>query len=399
MARKFNLRRACAALKPFPATVLFFAFLFGMMAADWLLPDRASSELENKTLQQRPTLSLSALFSDKGAKTLNTFFTRESKYVKEQFTGRDVWIDLQSRCETQLFCKTENGGMLLGAEGMEFPRTYGLLASEQTTLPKNIAALQALGARYGARVSLMLVPSAASVYPQDVPAHAPLYDENARIDDAEAQIAASGVSILDIRSTLAAHSAEYLYYRTDHHWTADGAYYAYAAYCAQQGLTPLDRSTLTAHTVPDFYGTHYSASRYWRAEPDTITWYDFDSTLTVYKVTAADAAEPVQTTGLYDESKFAVRDKYAAFLYGNNGYSRLTGSGTGSVLVVKDSFANSMVPYLTANYATVDVVDLRDYGFGLDALIAKNDYDSILVLYSYASFKSDTNLYKAGIAG
>ena len=77
------------------------------------------------------------------------------------------------------------------------------------------------------------------------------------------------------------------------------------------------------------------------------------------------------------------------FLHGNNGLSRVEGDGTGKILVIKDSYANSFVPYLTANYAAIDVVDFRNYNYGLDQLIADNDYDAILVLYSYSSFTSD----------
>jgi len=87
------------------------------------------------------------------------------------------------------------------------------------------------------------------------------------------------------------------------------------------------------------------------------------------------------------------------FLHGNNGLSRVQGDGTGKILVIKDSYANCFVPYLTANYADIDVVDFRNYNFGLDQLIADNDYDQILVLYSFASFKSDPYLYRAGVTG
>ena len=73
--------------------------------------------------------------------------------------------------------------------------------------------------------------------------------------------------------------------------------------------------------------------------------------------------------------------------------------GTGKILVIKDSYAHSFVPYLTTNYAAIDVVDFRNYNYGLDQLIADNDYDAILVLYSYSSFTSDPYLYRAGVAG
>ena len=100
-----------------------------------------------------------------------------------------------------------------------------------------------------------------------------------------------------------------------------------------------------------------------------------------------------------DLDKLKVYDKYAMFLHGNNGLSRVEGDGEGKILVIKDSYANSFVPYLTANYAAIDVVDFRNYNYGLDQLIAANDYDQILVLYSYASFTTDPYLYRAGVAG
>ena len=102
---------------------------------------------------------------------------------------------------------------------------------------------------------------------------------------------------------------------------------------------------------------------------------------------------------LYDESKLDTYDKYAMFLHGNNGLSRIQGEGEGRILVLKDSYANCFVPYLTANFAEIDVVDFRNYNYGLDALDADNHYDQVLVLYSFDSFKSDPYFYRAGIAG
>ena len=178
-----------------------------------------------------------------------------------------------------------------------------------------------------------------------------------------------------------------------------GAYYAYQQLCGTLGLIPFDPAAHTALTAENFYGTHYSKARTWNAVPDTITYYDLPNSLTIYNVTAAGQPADGQTTGLYDTDKLNVYDKYAMFLHGNNGLSRIEGDGTGRILVIKDSYANCFAPYLTANYAQIDVVDFRNYNYGLDQLIADNDYDQILVLYSFDSFKSDPYLYRAGVAG
>ena len=358
-------------------------------------PDRAYSELENTTLSQRPSLS------SVSADGLNKFFTAYTKYVKDQVVGRDNWVALQSTVETKVMQKEQSGGILLGKQQMMFPRTYGLVSSETRTLPKNTAALEALCQRYPGKVNVMLVPAASAIYPENVPAGAPLLDEDSYLDSLSDAVQAAGGRFVDVRQTLTAHKDEYIYYRTDHHWTSTGAYYAYQQLCTALGLTPFDPSAHTARTAEGFYGTHYSKARTPDAEPDTITYYDLPNALTIYTVTAPGQPAEGETTGLYDTDKLSVYDKYAMFLHGNNGLSRIKGDGTGRgrILVIKDSYANCFVPYLTANYADIDVVDFRNYNYGLDQLIADNGYDQILVLYSFDSFKSDPYLYRAGAAG
>ena len=384
-----------ASIFRYPVLLAFSLFFVGLFALDLVTPDRAYSELENTTLSQRPSLSS---FSADG---LNKFFTAYTKYVKDQVAGRDNWVALQSTVETKVMQKEQSGGILLGKEHMMFPRTYGLVSSETRTLPKNTAALEALCRRYPGLVNVMLVPAASAVYPENVPAGAPLLDEDRYLDALSEAVQTAGGRFVDVRQTLADHKGEYIYYRTDHHWTSTGAYYAYQQLCTALGLTPFDPSAHTARTAEGFYGTHYSKARTPNAEPDTITYYDLPNALTIYTVTAPGQPAEGETTGLYDTDKLSVYDKYAMFLHGNNGLSRIKGDGTGRgrILVIKDSYANCFVPYLTANYADIDVVDFRNYNYGLDQLIADNGYDQILVLYSFDSFKSDPYLYRAGAAG
>ena len=278
-------------------------------------------------------------------------------------------------------------------------RTFGLVSSEERTLPRNIAAVTSLASRYPGKVYTMVVPSAATIYPERVPVGAPLLDETVYLKQIQTAVEEAGGTFVSVAQTLSDHRDEYIYYRTDHHWTTQGAYYAYSQLCSLLGLTPFDLSAHQAVEVPDFYGTFYSRARTWNAQPDTLTYYQLDNPLTIYTVTGPGMPEAGNTTGLYDLSKLEVYDKYAAFLHGNNGMSRVEGDGEGSILVIKDSYANSFVPFLTANYADIDVVDLRNYNYGLDTLIDQNDYDQILVLYSFDSFKSDPYLYRAGIEG
>ena len=388
-------RRRKGGLIHYPVLILFSVFFVGMFLLDCVTPDRTVSELENTTLTQRPKVTAQILSSA----GLNRFFDDYTQYTKDQIPGRDAWISLQSFVETALLQKTQSGGILLGDKGQMFDRTYGLVSSEERTLPRNIAAVASLAARCPGKVYVMVAPAASSIYPERVPAHAPLLQEESYLSQIQAAVEQAGGTYLSLEEALSAHKDEYIYYRTDHHWTTQGAYYAYSELCSALGLEPFDRAAHTAVDVPDFYGTFYSRARTWNAQPDTLTYYDLDNPLTIYTVTGPGMPTEGQTTGLYDLDKLDVYDKYAAFLHGNNGLSRLEGDGEGRILVIKDSYANSFVPFLTANYAQIDVVDLRNYNYGLDGLIAENGYDQILVLYSFDSFKSDPYLYRAGIEG
>ena len=388
-------RKRKGGLIHYPVLILFSVFFVGMFLLDCVTPDRTVSELENTTLTQRPKVTAQILSSA----GLNRFFNDYTQYTKDQIPGRDAWISLQSFVETALLQKTQSGGILLGDKGQMFDRTYGLVSSEERTLPRNIAAVASLAARCPGKVYVMVAPAASSIYPERVPAHAPLLQEESYLSQIQAAVEQAGGVYLPLKDALSAHKDEYIYYRTDHHWTTQGAYYAYSELCSALGLEPFDRAAHTAVEVPDFYGTFYSRARTWNAQPDTLTYYDLDNPLTIYTVTGPGMPTEGQTTGLYDLDKLDVYDKYAAFLHGNNGLSRVEGDGEGRILVIKDSYANSFVPFLTANYAQIDVVDLRNYNYGLDGLIAENGYDQILVLYSFDSFKSDPYLYRAGIEG
>ena len=185
-----------ASIFRYPVLIAFTLFFAGLFLLDLVTPDRAYSELENTTLSQRPSLS------SVSADGLNKFFTAYTKYVKDQVVGRDNWVALQSTVETKVMQKEQSGGILLGKQHMMFPRTYGLVSSETRTLPKNTAALEALCQRYPGKVNVMLVPAASAIYPENVPAGAPLLDEDRYLDSLSDAVQAAGGRFVDVRDLL-----------------------------------------------------------------------------------------------------------------------------------------------------------------------------------------------------
>mgnify|MGYP000370354246 CR=1 FL=1 len=366
----------------------FFCLLLAVSALIGLLmPDRYYSEREKRTLTQKPKFTVADFISGK-------FSGELEKYLTDQVPLRDGWVTMKTYMELAIG-KRESGGVYICKDKYLMDKFTSYSKKQLAANAAALADLQEKLAAEGVSMNTILVPMAAQVLTEKLPAYAPVADYTAILQ----VLTDAGVDTTDVFFTLAAHSSENIYYRTDHHWTSLGAYYAYQQLCGALGLTPFDPAAHTALTAENFYGTHYSKARTWNAVPDTITYYELQNALTIWNVTGPGQPTEGTTTGLYDTDKLNVYDKYAMFLHGNNGLSRVEGDGSGKILVLKDSYANCFVPYLTANYAAVDVVDFRNYNYGLDQLIADNDYDQILVLYSFDSFKGDPYLYRAGVAG
>lgn len=368
----------------YPLLLLGGVLLFGGALLNLFWPKRTQIELENRKAAQFPTFSIEGLMD-------GSWQTSFSTWMQDQFLLRDQWINTQRATDELVFQKVEEGGILIGRNQWMFTKLFTVDEATQKQLDKNVAAVSEFAAKYPERVTFLLAPSASVIYPEELPAGAPMIDENAMLDDIFARVGQSA-QILDLRDTFTNHKTEYLYFKTDHHWTPHGAYLAYEQFCNGKGLTPFDCAIHESATVEGFQGTHYSATRLWNVENDSITYYPLENPMTIFRITGEAQYEPETTENLINTEKFNTRDKYAAFLDGNNGYSVIEGNGTGSILVVKDSYANSFIPYLTENYAKIGVIDFRNFKYGLDSTIEQEGYDQILILYNFQTFIADTNL-------
>lgn len=367
-----------------PALLLFFALLYGFSLLNLFWPQRELSELENRKLAQAPAFSVKTLLNGEWGKAF-------ASYWQDQIALRDGWIDLESAFNQLVLQKVEENGILLGSDHWMFTKQFTVTQDTAAQLQKNLDAVTGFAARYPGRVTFLLAPSAAVIYPENLPLAAPMIDENAMLDGIFATVAPYA-EVVDLREVYTERRAESLYFKTDHHWTTNGAFRAYEQFCLQKGLIPFDRSAHQAEQVTGFYGTHYSATRRWDAVAETITWYPLGNPMTIFQLTGEAQYTPVSTETMVNTEKFATRDKYGAFLDGNNGYSVIEGDGKGSILVVKDSYANSFVPYLTANYAKIGVVDFRSFAYGLDSTIEQEGYDEILIVYNFQTFIADTKV-------
>lgn len=364
--------------------LIFLAFIGAFFILNLVLPDRQFSEQENRYLQMRPEFSFKSLFS-------GDYTSKFETYTTDQFTFRDEWITLKAASELALG-KQENNDVHLCENGTLIE---GFKRPESSVLDSNMSALNTLVGNTDAKVYFALIPDKSDLYSSLLPKNAPNDSEKEVIDYCYGQSNATNV---DMYSALSAHKDEYIFYRTDHHWTSLGAYYGLSALAESMGLPcPALDSYTDRHVVSEeFYGTTWSSSGFSWVDPDTMEI--FVNAPESLKVTSYPQGSPVEGK-LYDFSFLEKKDKYSMFMGGNCPMHVIeTGNeDKPSLLILRDSYTDSLIPFLLDDFSEIHVLDLRYYHASLKAYIEQNDFDNVLVCYSVSNFCSDSNISLLGM--
>ena len=358
-------------------TAVFCLFLGGLMVWQLVLPDRERSDVENRTLQQRPVLTLSGVLD-------GSYMEEVEAYVQDQFPLRDQWTGLKARAEQLIGKRLFNNIYLCEDETLiskvDAP-TDGLEAA-------NLSYVVRLAEGTEVPVYLGLIPSAAEVWRDKLPEGAASWDQNAYLQ----QAADTGLPVIDFSAALTAHAGEPIFYRTDHHWTSLGAFYGANALLESLGRAPLKAEDFTPETASTgFNGTLYSQSGIHWLTPDTIEYWVEEDGLTVTSWRTG-SPEPGM---LYDRSYLTAKDKYSSFLGGNQPLCVIRNESArdgGKLLLVRDSYSDSLAPFLAQSFAEVHLLDLRYYRMSPAQYAAENGIDQICVVYSIPNFITDRNL-------
>ncbi len=369
-------------------TALFLSFLGVFAVANAATPAKEFSPMENRTLAQMPELSKDALLS-------GTFMEDFETFVTDQFVLRDEWIALKAGAE-YASGKRENNGVYICDEHTLIPR-FDPPANDRAKkrIDDNFGYVEKLSTLTDVPVYFSLLPSKVSVWSHLLPDGAPNDDEGQYITRGAAL---QGPKWLDANTTLNTHKDEPIYYRTDHHWTSLGAYYAYAALMEGMDRTPKVLSEFTPTVVSDqFLGTTFSSSGVRWLEPDTIEFYvpqDAASVTNYFDGTPTEGQ-------LYDMSKLEEKDKYSAFLGGNKPLtvvkSNVAPEGAPKLMLIRDSYADSMAPFLCYHFSEIHLVDPRYYKTSMAQYVKDNAIDEVLVMYAVNNFVKDGNLFVLGM--
>lgn len=269
-------------------------------------------------------------------------------------------------------------GMLvenLGAAVLVGNRAVEVAYARYDVIDEYVAAVTSIATALGSNVNTysVLVPNAAEFYtPEDY--HTGECSQKDMISYAYSKMG-SNVRTVDAYSKLAAHIDEYVYFRTDHHWTQLGAYYAYTAYCEKAGWKAEPLSAFETGQYDTFVGSMYNfLSNYPQAailrdNPDTLKYYrpHVDLETTVYSDPSLTNGYLLGTICHVDAD---VSNKYLCFLGGDHPITVIKTDVEGPVcMLIKESYGNAFAPWLTSHYSKVIVVDPREFnGDGKPAL-------------------------------
>lgn len=359
--------------------VIFMVLLLGLAGKEALSHQRTYSPVEKRELETRPEISITKVLDGR-------FQKKYESYLRDQFPGRDHWVSFQT--DMELFMgKNEIHNVYIGKNHYLLEH-YTEKEFDPQQISKNLQALEKFvgKAKQNADVHVMMVPTKSWILREKLPAFAPHYKEQKFYDALQQKLEKEDV-LISVEPVLDAHKEEEIYYRTDHHWTTLGAWYAYEQYTKAVGgdLQRAQGKKKFRCISKDFYGTTYAKINYAR-QADKIEIYEpADKLRVVYNMGEK------KTKTLYDVSFLKTADQYSVFTGGNQAVLEITGGikNGKTLLLIKDSFANSILPFLAEDYEKLVVVDLRQLNVSGDRLLEMFSPTDILILYNSAQFAQD----------
>ncbi len=404
------------------SAVFFVGVLFCTGILSFFDEDKKISQSENRTLAQKPAFSISALMNGK-------YTVDFENYYSDNFPGREFFIGVNSKIKNVLtrFSFGDNSdviisvnkndddfageGVDLGNKPQQPQEQQSMSENTATVTPDNQASVkgsiilsgnrameiytysQTAADRYTDIVNKVAssMPDGVKFYSLVSPTAVEFYgtktyrtDKHSQRDAIEKIYSQLDESIIkvDAYSAMVNKADEYIFFRTDHHWTARGAYYAYTAFCKQASLTPPEIDSFTTHKIDGFVGSLHRSSQadVLKKNPDFVECFELqvDATNTVYS--SSKMENGIQTYVV--AKKVNSENKYLAFISGDQPLEKITTNVTNGkkILVIKESFGNAFVPFLCNNYQEVYVVDPRQIDMYLPDFISENKIQEVMAI-------------------
>ena len=347
-------------------------------------PDKGFSEEENRVLQEKPEFSLSNYMEGRYESKLET-------YVNDQFLLRNAFIKIKATADVTAG-KLESNGVYRCKDNYLMEE---LTVPSDKLLENTLSSLKQFKRQYKKLDAFfLLAPNAGNILEEKLPNFTRLNDQDQSMDKFFKEIKRYGYTPIDVRDTFAKHTEDtQIYYRTDHHWTTDGTYLAYKQAVKKMKLT--DEVTYKPYVVKnDFRGTLASKSGFVNGVNDAIKIYmpykdkDYNNSVIYY------ADTKTKTTEFYQLDNLDTKDAYTVFGGSNHPmYTIKTPTKSSKrLLLVKDSYANSFIPFLAQSYREIVVVDPRYFFDNIDDIIKAEEITEVMFLYNANTFFNDNSL-------
>lgn len=352
---------------------VFLGFIFAFTFLNIAAEKKEFSENENRVLAPFPSLDAQNIFG-------GSFDTQFETWFSDHFIKRDAWIATKASVRKTLGA-IENNGVYFGKGG----RLIQQFASCNTKIfENNLDYIQEFCEDTGVTANVLIVPDPCYAEKSELPWGAWNIDEDPFFDTAAAVL--HDQNVIDIRKEM---QEDDMYFRTDHHWNAKGAYAGYKAIC--ENVLHKEPNSFTCETVSDdFRGTMYSRSgAFWTKGEEIekiIPENPFAARMTFEDGSVMD--------GLYNDARLLTKDKYTYYIDGNHAYTEIQTDvpGNRTAVIVKDSYSHILIPYLASEYSCLKLVDLRYYQSAVSGLLKESGDCDLYVIYSLNTLVTDTSL-------
>ncbi len=356
--------------------VLFVGAVSVMALITFLGPHRTYSENEKRILAESPKLGWQNIMSGQFQDEIET-------YISDHLVGREFFVGVNAYFN-KLLGKNSLNDIYAADDGylINAPKE-----DKQGNFDENISNFERFSSQNQIKSTLMLVPTAGYIMEDKLPAFHKEYRDASLFEKASER--SPSISFFDGRTALfdAYSAGKEIYYHTDHHLTSEGSYALYSSYCqfAKLDCPPKEKYAVEKHD--GFYGTTYSGSGYWLNDADVLEIWDLGLNVSV---THQEKVDETSDT-MFFRQHLDKMDMYPVFLDGNHSYVKISNPEAkgGNLLIIRDSFAQNMAPFLAYNYKNIHMLDMRYYRSSVSELIEENNIDEILYLYGIDTLITD----------
>lgn len=361
--------------------ILFLTIVFGFSILSFIIPDKAKSAEENRVLAQIPSLSYQTYFEGR-------FQTKLEQYFNDQFPFRNSLIKWKTASDLTLDI-IESNGVIKSKDGYLIERIKN---PSENNIRHDIKSLDNFKrSNPNCNFYFLLAPNAGNIMSEKLPRTVHMSNQNKYMTSFFNDLKKIGITPIDSRKTLEKNiDKQQLYYRTDHHWTTGAAYLAYKEAHKEMGLdSDIKYKKLSIHR--NFRGTLASKSGFTNGRNDElqIYWPKKNQNYHDSIYNFVDVKKTTNTFYAFDNLK--KKDAYTIFGGWNHPFYTISTptQSTRKLLLVKDSYANCMIPFLTQDFRKIVVVDPRYYFGDINKIMAEEGITDVLFLYNGLTFASD----------